>query len=304
MRAVPGLLWLLAMAPAGAGESPRVSATAAKTEVTVGEPFPVEVAAQGPPGVVFTFPAEAGSEDVALRTPPEDPAAVPPPPGSHRYQATVFTLGEAAVPAITVRYTLPDGSEGVVETEPISLRVVSLLPKDPAERKLVDIRGPGPLAIGRSFWVALGVGLVAAATLALWLLRRRPARGAPAPAAGVTPDTEALCAIDALAASGRVSRGEFRAFYITLSEIAKGYLERRLGAPVLEMTTAETLAFLRSGPHGELLPAVRDLALAADQVKFARGQGVAAEAERHLESVRGLVRSLEARLRPKEEKAA
>ena len=83
--------------------------------------------------------------------------------------------------------------------------------------------------------------------------------------------------------------------------MAKRYLERRLGAPVLEMTTAETLAFLRGHPHGgDLLPVMRDVAEAADRIKFAKGQGLSQEAERHLAAVRALVPALEARLRPAE----
>ena len=114
------------------------------------------------------------------------------------------------------------------------------------------------------------------------------------------PDAEALRALDALAAAGLLPRGEYRSFYIQLAAVAKRYLERRLGAPVLEMTTAETLAFLRGHPHGgELLPVMRDLAEAADRIKFAKGQGLAQEAERHLAAVRALVPALEARLRPR-----
>ena len=306
MRAAPAALpWLLAVAAAGADDAPRVSARTAKTEVTVGEVFVVEVVAKGPPGAVFTFPAETGDEDVVLRTPLAGPDVEPPPVAGHRYQAQVFTLGETAVPAIPVEFRLADGSEGKLETEPVPLRVASLLPKDPAEQKLADIRGPAPLAIGRGFWIALAVALVAAAAMAFWLRRRRrPAPGAKPVSAEVAPDAEALRALEALAASRRLERGEFRGFYIALVEIAKRYLERRLGAPVLEMTSAETIAFLRDGPHGELVPVARDLAGAADRIKFARGHGIAAEAERHLESVHGLVRALESRLGPRDEKAA
>ncbi len=56
------------------------------------------------------------------------------------------------------------------------------------------------------------------------------------------------------------------------------------------MTSAETLAFLRGHAHGgELLPIVRDLAEAADRIKFANGDGLSDEARRHLASVRRLV---------------
>jgi len=66
-----------------------------------------------------------------------------------------------------------------------------------------------------------------------------------------------------------------------------------------EMTTAEMLSRLRSMPVGaDLAPALRDLAGAADQIKFARGQGLAEEAERHLSATRAMVETVEARLKP------
>lgn len=287
-------------------EAPRVSATTSKTEVTVGEAFIVDVSTEGPPGTVFTFPEGPGTDEVELRTPPV--ASESPPPlteGRHRYEAVVFALGETAVPPITVGYRLADGGEGTVRTEPIPVRVLSLLPKDPEQRKLADIRGPLPLSIGRAFWVGLGATLVLLAGLVLWWRRRRRAPTAVAPREPeVPPDAEAILALDSLAASGLAGSGDFRGYYIALAGIAKRYLERRLEAPVLEMTTAEMVAFLRDGPHRELLPVVKDLAGAADQIKFARGEGLTSEAGRHLQAVRGLVQALEARLRPPAERAA
>jgi hypothetical protein len=298
---------LLAAATTAAPAPPppvSVKATPGKAEVTVGETFTVELKATGPAGTTFTFPGEAVTDAFELRTPPPDPRASPAPapePGTHRYEAAVFAVGEAEVPPIPVRYRLPDGAEGEASSEAIALTVVSLLPKDPQQQKLADIRGPLDVGIGRAFWIALVAGLVLAAALVLWLVRRRRRAEAPraAPVPELPADTEALRALDALLASGLLSRGEYRPFYIQLAAVAKRYLERRLGAPILEMTTAETIAFLRGHPHGgELLPVVRDLAEAADRIKFAKGQGLAQEAERHLAAARALVPSLEARLRP------
>jgi len=281
----------------------RVSATAAKAEVTVGEPLTVTVAAEGPEGTSYTFPGDAASDALELRSLPDAPGAAAT-PRLHRYQATVFALGEAQLPAIPVRYRLADGTSGEAASAPLTLRVVSLLPKDPKQQKLVDVRGPLDVSIGRAFWVALGLVLAAFAALVYWVVRQRRRGAAPAvarPEPPVPPDVEALAALDALVRSGLVERGEQRAFYIRLTAIAKRYLERRLSAPILEMTSAETLAFLRGHPHGnDLLPVVRDVAEAADRVKFARGAALAAEAERHLAAVRALVPALEARLRPPE----
>jgi hypothetical protein len=59
------------------------------------------------------------------------------------------------------------------------------------------------------------------------------------------------------------------------------------------------LAFLREHPRGQsLVPSVRDLATAADLVKFARGAAAHEEARRHMGAVRNMVDALEASLRP------
>jgi hypothetical protein len=280
-----------------------VVATAGKSAVGIGEPFAIEVRASGPAGTTYTFPGELSDDTVDLRTPPADPKSAPPAPGVHRYQASVFSLNQAQIPPIPVRYRLPDGTAGEAATAPLDLKVTSVLPKDPEQQKPADIRGPLPVSIGPAFWIALAALVVCLAALAAWLARRRrrPTPAAAAPAAPpVPPDAEALRALDALAASGLLASGEYRAFYIQLTAVAKRYLERRLGAPVLEMTTAETLAFLRGHPSADdLLPTVRDVAGAADRIKFARGEGLVAEAERHLGAVRRLVATLEERLTPR-----
>jgi hypothetical protein len=115
----------------------------------------------------------------------------------------------------------------------------------------------------------------------------------------VDPAAEARAALSALLASDLLGRGDHRGFYIALTALAKRYLERRLGAPVLEMTTSEMVAFLRDVPKvRDLVTPMRDLANAADQIKFARGAGLHAEAERHTEAVRGVVRAVEESFAP------
>jgi hypothetical protein len=293
-------LWAASL---GAAETPRATATPTKSEVGVGEVFFVDVRAAGPAGTSWIFPDEAGNDTVELRTPPAEPNrnVVPSPaaPDTHRYLAAAFALGEVELPAVTVPYRLRDGTAGQVSTAPVKLRIVSALPKDPAQQQLVDIREPLPLALGAAFWIAcaLIVLVVAAVLVARWR-RRRPAEVA-VPVAERPADAEARAALDQLAASGLLVRGDHRAYYIALAEIAKRYLERRLGAPVLEMTSSETVAFLRDHAHGHgLAGPMRDLAGAADQVKFARGAARREEAERHLAVARQMIDLLEARLQP------
>jgi hypothetical protein len=209
-------------------------------------------------------------------------------------------VGEVEVPPVRVKYRLPDGAQGEVASAPLPLRVLSLLPKDPQEQKLADIRGPVGLAIGRAFWVALAALVAAFAGICLWWWRRRRPEASPAPPVPkAAPDVEAGRALAALEAAGHLARGEYRVFYIALTAIAKRYLERRLAAPVLEMTSAEMIAYLRDCPPArDFVPALRDLSGAADAIKFARGSGLAAAAEEHLQAVRAMVDGLEQALRP------
>lgn len=302
------VLVLLAGGPATAQEeAPAARAHASKPEVTVGERFTVEVEAKGPEGTTFAFQAEIEGEGALLRTPAPGPSPLP--PDRHVYEATLFALDEGTVPEIPVRYRLRNGVEGEVATRPVTVKMASLLPKEPKEHKLADIRGPVAVDVGLAFWIALGALAVLLLGIAFWLWKRRRPRAAAAPArAAAAPDQEALTALDALSRSPHLARGDFRAFYIELAVIVKTYLERRLGAPVLEMTTTETVAFLRSHMFAqELAPRVRDLVSAADAVKFAKGAALAEDARGHLAAARGLVTDLEARLRPEpptEEKAA
>jgi hypothetical protein len=284
-----------------------VTASPSKTEVAPGERFVVEVTAKAPTGTTFVFPAEIVTDAAELRPVPatggpSDTPVAPLPAGVHRYDAAVFELSDATIPALTVEYRLPDGTAGKAATEPVALKVVSRLPKDADPQKIADVRGPLSLSVGRAFWVTLGILGAGLAALVFWLVRRRrrPALAPATPTAPpLDPAAEARAALAALVAADFLARGDHRGFYIVLTAIAKRYLERRLGAPVLEMTTAEMVAFLRdSPPTSALVGPMRDLAGAADQIKFARGAGLTAEAERHTEAVRGMIATTEAAFAP------
>ena len=127
----------------------------------------------------------------------------------------------------------PTAARARSRPRPIPLRVASVLPKDPKEQKLADIRGPVSLAIGRAFWIAAG----ARSARCRW----RPPGGsfggtaAPRPGprsrrAGAAPGRRSSPgALDALASrracSSAASTARSTSSWPT---IAKRYLERRL----------------------------------------------------------------------------
>lgn len=290
-------LLVVQLAPAEDGPV-KVSARASATEVTVGQAFTVSVQVAGPPGAAYTFPESSGDDRVELRLAPPPPEA-PPPANERSYQAAVFALDEVAVPAVLVSFRLPDGTTGAAASQPIALKVVSLLPKGDEGSRPADIRPPVPIPTGAPFWIALGTALVAMAALVALVMRwrRRPRAAAVVEAPPVPPDVEARAALERLAASGLAAQERFKEFYVALVEIPKRYLERRLEAPVLEMTSHETVLFLRGHPQGcEVEATVRDLTGTADLVKFAKGSAAVEAAQRHLAAVSAMVEVMESRL--------
>jgi hypothetical protein len=270
-------------------------------EVTVGQPFTLEVVGEGPAGAQWSFPAQVDADEVELKTAPaaEGQATAP---ERQRYVALAFAVGEVRVPPIAAECHLADGSRHEVRGQALSVRMRSLLPKDPAERRLVDIRPPLALSVGTAFWVALVVAAAALVGVVTWIVRRRRRARASAEEPAevvVAADVEAREALARLAREGPLVRDDLRGHYIALAQVAKRYLERRLGAPVLEMTSAETLGFLRRHPHGErVLGSMRGLVGSADRVKFARGRSPREEGERDLRAVGSMVDALEEALRP------
>lgn len=265
------------------------------------ETFFVDIRAAGPGDAIWSFPAQLGTDALELVLDEAEPLEGEPPlaPGTRRYRGIAFALDEVRLPPIPVGYRLGDGTEGEASTEAMTLRIVSLLPKDPEQRRLTDIREPWSLDVATEFWVALAVLLAALGALCFHLYRRRRPDADVPVAPPMAPDREALEALDTLGGSGLLSAGRLREYYIRLAEIAKRYLERRLSAPVLEMTSAETVAYLRAHDEARSVATpMRELAGAADFIKFAKGVSPLEEAERHLSGTRRIVQELENRLRP------
>jgi hypothetical protein len=269
-------------------------------EATVGQPFEVRLEATGSADTEWIFPEAPGSDavDLKLEPAPEETAEAPPETLA-RYRAAIFTTEDAEIPTIVVGYRMSDGTVGEAQTEPIPIRVKSVLPKDPKQQALADVRDPVGLSVGWPFWVALGLLLLLlAGGVGFVLSRRRRPETQTARVPEVPPDREALRALDRLESSGQLG-SDPRAFYIELTGITKRYLERRLEAPVLEMTSQEMTTFLHAQPVAKGLAApLKELTGAADLVKFARGHALEEEAQRHMAAARGAVRTVEDRLAP------
>ena len=285
MKSVLGFSLYLALAQAGLF-TPTIEVRPSTANVSIGEKFEVTVALTGPRGATYDFPREISDGSVELiqsQPPTADGVAV--------YNAQVFAMGkDGRIPEIEIQYTSEDGSKGSVRSAPVALNVVSTLDPNEQNPAPADFAPPVPVLVSRAFWIAGAIAtiLVLAGLVLLARHLRFPRKlEDPKVTPAITPEEEAMAHLDRLVA-GR-ARLDPKTFYIQLVQILKQYLERRLEAPVLEMTSTETLGFVKNhawtAPHAV---ALRDLVASADLVKFG-GSSDATNADRHIQFVRDMV---------------
>ena len=277
---------LLLLAQAGV-LTPTLEVRPSTANISIGEKFQVTVEARGSSGTTFEFPKEISTGSVELIQSQPVPALA----GVAVYDAQAFAIGkDGRIPEIEIQYKLPDGATGSVKSVPVSLNVVSTLDPKDANPAPADFAPPVPVLVSSAFWIAstlAGLLLVTGLGLLLRRLRfpKKPTDPTITPA--ISPEEEAMNGLDRLVAS-RASI-EPKAFYIQLVQILKQYLERRVDAPVLEMTSTETLTFVKAhawtAPHAM---ALRELVTSADLVKFG-GSSDASNADRQTQLVRDLV---------------
>lgn len=296
-----GAFALLLLASAD-GSAPTVDVRPASANVSIGERFRVTLQAHGPNGLRYDFPKTVSNGNIEMIESRTASASS----DTAVYEAQLFALGkDAQIPPIEVGYTDADGTPHVVATEPVPLNLVSTLDPNEKNPAPADFAPPVPVLVSRAFWLvngALGVLLLVGLFLLVRRLRFPKRVSDPAVTPPVSPEEEALDRLGALARD--LQRIDARPAYIDLVQILKQYLERRLEAPILEMTSTETLGFVRA--HEWTSPqavGVRDLIATADLVKFG-GLSDASQIERHLQFVRDVVSHIDGRRRAHEAEIA
>ncbi len=119
---------------------------------------------------------------------------------------------------------------------------------------------------------AAGVMLLLLLGIAGWLLLKKMKTGKlPVSAPLPPPEIELEMRLRELRGKNLPQRGEFRQFFISLSEMIKHFIERAYEFNAADLTTAETVERLKSGERdGEIVSQLETVFRQADLVKFAR----------------------------------
>lgn len=281
-----------------------LTVTCDKDQITIAERLGLTIAVEAADGVDVTLP-QFGQQlsEFQIRN-FEDRSAVPA-DGKRRweqhYDLDIFLSGDYTIPAITVSFVDPRPADrdasaepirGELSSEPIPVKVTSLLAGQFDPTKFRDIKGPVPLPAARTWvwlwWAGGGLLVVAAVVVIVWLIRRwrRPGR-VPA----VPPHEWAFDQLRALIDAQLVEQGQVQEFYYRLSEIVRVYIELRFGLMAPERTTEE---FLLEAHASRALSAEHKSRLSAflqacDLVKFARYAPATEEVEQVFGAARDFI---------------
>ncbi|MEE2669975.1 MAG: hypothetical protein VYD78_08235 [Gemmatimonadota bacterium] len=231
------------------GQLPRLFTELDTSVVTVGDRVELIVGVEHDPSATVAWP---DSVDLApFEVLVAEPLALQSEGGRKvtgvRFTLAVFELGDLEIPSFDVRVAAPDGSLTTVSTDPYVVTVQSVGLDEGGDIRAIR----GPLGIPLSViyvlpWLML---LVLLGALGFWLWQRRRPEEPDARRSVVIPGLpheEAYEALDHLAESGLLERGEIKEYHIIVSEIVRVYIEARFRVYALEMTTSEVTDRLSS----------------------------------------------------------
>jgi hypothetical protein len=183
------------------------------------------------------------------------------------FQTGDFVVGPFSVELLPKR----DGSTSEW-TGQLAIRVRSVLGEQDKDikplKELLAIRGDPRhlLPYAAAFLLLALVALVFLLLLKRLKRKRQPQASPPLP-----PDIELEARVQDLRKSNLLPAGEFRRFFIALSEMIKHFIQRAYGFNAEECTSAETVAQLKNHERdGEIIAHLQAIFEQSDLVKFAR----------------------------------
>lgn len=186
-----------------------------------------------------------------------------------KFTVTAFALGEYVLEPLNIQYLDTDGQTKTLQTDKIYLTVKSVAQ---GEEK-TDIRGiKSVVALPKKFvrWLLIVFGIFVVGVL-VYLFKKKKLVVPTLPVTVLTTEDQTLQELNQLFDSDLIRRGKVKDYYLKLSEILRGYFEKRFRVPAIEATTDEIERALKEKAVDlPLREAVAEVLEAADLAKFAK----------------------------------
>lgn len=261
------LIWPMATAAA------QVTMSVSTQTATIAEPIELHVVvrtAADCTGVKIKVPGGA-YDIIGRRTQPVLKAA-----GVHTFEETItiafFKTGEFRVGPLDVELLSRRGDPGHEQTGQLTIRIRSLLTENDRDikplKELLVMRGDPRHLLKYAAGVMMLILLVAGGWL---ILKKTKKKRLPETAPLLPPEIELEMGFRELLRKNMLQQGEFRQFFISLSDLIKHFIERAYEFNAADFTTAETVEqLMNSEKDGEIVAHLETIFRQADLVKFAR----------------------------------
>jgi len=296
---VLGGLMLLCVGTSAYAQEIRVSAQLDTSTIALGDQTTLRLRADMPAGTSVRFPqladtlsakvpiVAAGTTDTVQTAPGQQSV-------TQAYLITSFDAGMQVIPEFEI--TVGDSA---YRTEALPLQVETVAVD--TTKAIYDIKQPLDVSYSwldwlrdNLLWVALGLGVLVAAGVLWFVLKKRKKKPVPPPAEiapDISPHELALGKLQALRDRKLWQQGAVKPYHSELSDILRDFLERRYRIPAMEQTTDEIFTALAATDMPELQKSrLRQVLTLADLVKFAREQPLPADNEQSMEQAIAFVK--------------
>ena len=192
-----------------------------------------------------------------------------------RYGLTQFDSGRYTIPSLRV---IINNKSFLTDSIAIDIANVSV---DTLKQKMFDIKSIATEPSDNSFIWKILLGLLLIGTIGtaiyLWTKKRKPQQEVPE--IYKTPIEKATSLLQNLEKKALWQKGEIKAYYSELTDIARNYIEEAIEIPAMESTTSELILGLRAvsvkkkmALSTETLENLEKVLKQADLVKFAKSR--------------------------------
>ncbi|TAE48751.1 MAG: hypothetical protein EAZ89_14920 [Bacteroidetes bacterium] len=269
---------------------------AAKNQVRIGEALDVTLLSQYESGLRFLgvyLPDTLGAWELLGRSQADSTQTANLILKKQKLTVICFDTGMQRIPPVRIEYLQTNGDTLTVFTSGLGIQVFPV-PTDPGQplRDIKEIIAEPATLADYLPWILLAVGIIGAALgLFLYFRKKKPKPEVPArPAA--PPLAPHIYALDQLTRieQERPWRVDVKAYYVSLTDILRGYLDQQFQLPAHEMVTDEILEGVRKvSPDPELGKLLKDALFLADMAKFARQEPQESENVAALEAIRQFI---------------
>lgn len=220
------------------------------------------------------------------------------------FTLSTFTTGDYVIPVIPISFTLPDGSQKVMYSESVPIKVLSLLLDTGDSLEIKPLKPQYEFKRDYTWYYIIG-GIILLVLLIVGIIIRRKMLKSKenAEPEDLRPAWEiAFEKLAFLKQNDYLTKSEFKSYYIELTEIVRHFHEKVYKKNFTDMTTEELLAgFKELDLPGSLYEDTKNFFHHADLVKFAKYIPEKQRAESDYELIHTMIEKVRVDVLKKEE---